>query len=169
MDPVTAIVIVLLIWIALLSAAYVDVRQRLAEIDSRVTARGAMRREGRNEALALIKPDERSISLTLLVDQGCSVCEQASNTFIELASTAASATCDFAILADVPSSSTSTERIAWIFDLNAHAALHPGWTPALLVAGTDGNLVAVEPVGSESALRGVVARAVTRAQRSSTV
>lgn len=148
------------IWLLLVSLAVAGLIQRIKSLETAVFRQSQGRKPGSAQALRAIAPDAGArLSITLLTDPGCGICEEVRPVFCELAKDNADPKVQFRLLTMDSSDQDGAGSVRVISDLSTHATLHPGWSPALVLVDSRPQLVAIEPAGSADAVAAVVSSA----------
>lgn len=169
MSPLVAAVILLWILVVLLVFAMAGILRKVRALEQRAAAAPAaapMRDTSEADAVAMVAPrGDQVLSAVLIVEEGCGVCAEVLPRFTAATTEIGSERVDYIVLSnDTESDYAVPDDVRLIADRQLHAALDPGWFPAILVITDDRVIQAVEPAGSPEAVDALVAKLARRAE-----
>ncbi|MGH3757532.1 hypothetical protein [Actinophytocola sp.] len=175
MDALTAAVV--LAWIVLIVLAFAmagllhQLRDVRAALRRRAPAGHASSAPPPGGPVSVRPTGAKVRSVVLLVDGHCPTCAEVAPVFADLARAGSadvdsadidSADVDFVVLSYAANDlGDDLDGVRYVVDSGAYHHLDPGWRPAIVVVGPDGEVEATEPAGSEAAVRALVTNLVT--------
>lgn len=164
MTPIAAVVAVLVVVVTLLTFAFAGVLQRVKSLEKRFRA-GVASPSGEegSDHYEVAPQGEARVAAVLFVQAGCPVCSDVIPAFVQAAASQSTIDVEFVILSDVSATPSSEVRV--VTDPELHQRLNPGYFPAILVVDKASVIVAAEPAGSVDAVKHLVSRTFTYADK----
>jgi hypothetical protein len=160
MSPLTAAVLLLWVVVLVLALACAGLLRQLREVQHDLallqrSASGVSRRSAVPDVL--VPRDGAELTVALLVSPGCEVCEEILPIFLDDVVSRRPRIDPVVLSWDGASVPASRAGVRTVLDTSAYRSVDPGWTPALAVIDRSGAVAGVEPVGSPTAIREVLA------------
>jgi hypothetical protein len=161
MDPLTAALVLAWIVLIVLAFAMAGLLRQLRDLQAALR-RGVPAGQAPPDRPVPIRPADGKVrSIVLLVDGHCPLCAEVAPVFADLARSGGTEV-DFVVLSYAANDiADRLDGVRFLADSDAYHRLDPGWRPAIVVVGQDGEIEAVEPAGSETAVRALLTNLVT--------
>lgn len=164
METLTAAVVLAWIVLIVLAFAMAGLLRQLRDLQAALVRQHTSGAAGAavRELPESVRPENgKTHSVVLLVDDHCPICAEIAPVFAGLAE-AGHVEVDFVVLSYSTNEKwVALDNIRYLPDAEAYHFLDPGWQPAVVVVGPNGEVLAAEPAGSEEAVRSVIGNIAT--------